>query len=443
MIVSLAVPAVLENLLSTAVFFADTLLIGWMKDPASLAAVGLSGTYLFIAQGVVMALGIGALAVVARAWGAGDFAAARRAAGQSVSLTFVFTLLMVPLMILLARPFFSLLVQDPNAQMRETVIGLASEYATIIMLGSLLAYPRFVLSMVMRAAGDTRTPMYITLLVNVLNIALAAALIFGIGPIPSMGVRGAGIATAIAQAIGGLLSFGAVLTGISQPKLTLREMFIWDKREVSRIWRLALPNIIESAIQRVGFVTFMGIVSSLGAAAIAAHQITNSIESMSFMPGSGLATAVSTIVGQALGAGDMRTAEIGTRRSVIFGILLMSSIGAAFVAFGTQLSGIFGATQEVLSLAANTVRISALELPTLAIYMIYSSALRGAGDMRSPMIVSLIGAVFFRVAAVWFFAVQLKLGLNGVWLGTAIDWLGRAVIIYALYRRGRWKSLVV
>ena len=75
--------------------------------------------------------------------------------------------------------------------------------------------------------------------------------------------------------------------------------------------------------------------------------------------------------------------------------------------------------------------------------MIYSSALRGAGDMRSPMIVSLIGAVFFRVAAVWFFAVQLKLGLNGVWLGTAIDWLGRAVIIYALYRRGRWKSLVV
>jgi putative MATE family efflux protein len=442
-IIRLAVPAILENLLGTAVFFADTLLIGWLKDPAALAAIGLSSTYLFIAQGVVMALGIGALAVVARAWGAGDLHAARRAAGQSVSLTLVLTLVLTPLMIVLAQPFFTMLVQDPNPLMRDTVVGLATEYAILIMLGSFLAYPRVVLSMVMRAAGDTRTPMFITLLVNVLNIGLAAAMIFGFGPIPAMGVRGAGIATSIAQAIGGLLSFVALLTGISRPQLSMRDIFVWDKQEVARIWRLALPNIVESGIQRVGFVTFMSIVTSLGAASIAANQITNSIESLSFMPGAGLATAVSTIVGQALGAGNMRAAEDGTRRSAILGLIFMSTLGVGFVAFGAQLSSIFGATQEVLDIAANTVRLSALELPTLALYMIYAAALRGAGDMRSPMIVSLIGAVFFRVAAVWLFAIYFGMGLDGVWIGTAVDWLARAVIIYALYRRGRWKTLTV
>jgi putative MATE family efflux protein len=442
-IIRLAVPAVLENLLTTAVFFVDTLLIGWLQDPISLAAVGLSGTYLFIAMGVVMSLGIGVLAVVARAWGAGDYAGARRSAGQSISLTVILSLIVTPLMIAASRPFFELLVQDPNPVERAAVAGMAAEYANIITLGSVLMFPRIVLSMVMRAAGDTRTPMLITLLVNVINIALATVLIFGAGPLPGFGVRGAATAAMIANSIGGLLAFGALLSGISRPKLTLRDMLIWDRQEIARIWKLALPNIAEAAIQRVGFITFMGIVSSLGAASIAANQITNSVESLSFMPGAGLATAVSTLVGQALGAGSQRIAELSTRRSAIFGVVLMCTIGAGFVAFGSQLAAAFGASPEVLDLAASTIRISALELPTLAIYMIYSAALRGAGDMRSPMIVSLIGAVFFRVAAVWFFTIFLGMGLDGVWIGTAVDWLVRAVVIYALYRRGRWRTLTV
>jgi len=442
-IVRLAVPAVLENLLTTAVFFADTLLVGWLNDPTALAAVGLSGTFLFISMGVVMALGIGVLAVVARAWGAGDYAAARRAAGQSVSLTLVLAAASTPLMILASRPFFTLLVQDPNPATHDAVVGLAADYANIVTLGSVLSFPRIVLGMVMRAAGDTRTPMLITLLVNTLNIVLAAALIFGVGPLPGYGIRGAATATAIAQSVGGLLAFGAVLTGVSSPRLRIADMLVWDRFEVSRIWKLALPNIAETAIQRVGFITFMGMVSSLGAASIAAHQITNSIESLSFMPGGGLAVAVSTLVGQALGAGSQRIAELSTRRSAIFGVALMGGIGLAFVAFGSQLASAFGASPEVLAIASTTVRISALELPTLAIYMIYSAALRGAGDMRSPMIVSLIGAVFFRVAAVWLFAIYLGMGLNGVWIGTAVDWLARAVVIYALYRRGKWKTLTI
>ncbi len=442
-IIQLAVPAILENLLGTAVFFADTLLLGWLKDPAALAAIGLSGTYNFIAQGIFMSLGIGALAVVARAWGAGDFAEAKRAAGQAIAMTVVLSLLIMPVMMLLAQPFLSLLMQDPDAAMRETVVRMGAEYSFILLLSAPLAFPRIVISMIMRAAGDTRTPMLITLLVNAINIVLALTLIFGFGPIPELGIHGAGIATAVAQGLGGLAAFAALITGHAKPHMRAREMTVWDPVEIKRIWRLALPNIAESGIQRVGFITFMGIVSGLGTASMAAHQITNSVESMSFMPAWGLATAVSTIVGQALGARNVRVAELATFRSALIGTAVMIAAGAAFVVFGAQLASVFGAENDVLLLASSAVKLSALELPTLTIYMIYSAALRGAGDTRSPMIVSLIGALFFRVAAVWLLAVKFGLGLDGVWLGTAVDWLGRAVVVYVLYRRGRWKTLNV
>jgi len=249
-IVRLAVPAVLENLLTTAVFFADTLLVGWLNDPTALAAVGLSGTFLFISMGVVMALGIGVLAVVARAWGAGDYAAARRAAGQSVSLTLVLAAASTPLMILASRPFFTLLVQDPNPATHDAVVGLAADYANIVTLGSVLSFPRIVLGMVMRAAGDTRTPMLITLVVNILNIAAAVVLIFGAGPVPSYGVHGAAAAVSIAQSVGGLLAFGAVLSGVSRPKLRIADMLVWDRHEIARIWKLALPPSSASASSR-------------------------------------------------------------------------------------------------------------------------------------------------------------------------------------------------
>lgn len=442
-IVKLAVPAVLENLLGTAVVLTDTLLIGRLHDPATLAAIGVSGSYIWIAQGVFMALGIGALAIVARAWGEGNLHEAKRAAGQSISLSMALSVVLMAVMMLAAEPFMRMLVQDPNPAMADHVVQLATLYTHLILTTALLAWPRMVMSNLMRAAGDTRTPMLITLAVNILNIFLAAWLIFGGGPMPALGLAGAGIASAIALGLGGVASFIAMWRGWTPLQVSLRQMWVWHWPDVQRIWRLALPNIIESGIQRVGFITFIGIVSSLGTAAMAAHQITNSIESFAFMPAWGLAIAASTLVGQSLGAGRIDIAELATKRSAIFGVGAMIVMGALFVIFAPQMAAAFGAEADVLALASVAVALSALELPSLAFYMIYSGALRGAGDTRSPMIVSLVGSIVLRVSMVWLLAIGLGMGLAGVWLGTAIDWLGRAVIVYVLYRRGRWKQLRV
>jgi putative MATE family efflux protein len=442
-IVKLAVPAVLENLLGTAVLLVDTLLIGRLHDPAALAAIGVSGSYLWIAQGVFMALGIGALAIVARAWGESNPNEAKRAAGQSISLCVVLSVVLMALMMFFAEPFMRLLVQDPDPAMADHVVQLGTLYTHLMLTTALLAWPRMVMSNLMRAAGDTRTPMLITLAVNVLNMGLAALLIFGAGPVPAMGLAGAGIATAISLGLGGVVSFVAMWRGWTPLHVSPREMAVWHWPDVQRIWRVALPNIIESGIQRVGFITFVGIVSSLGTATMAAHQITNSIESFAFMPAWGLAIATSTLVGQSLGARRIDIAELATKRSAIFGVGAMMVMGVLFVIFAPQMAAAFGAQDDVLALATVAVALSALELPSLAFYMIYSGALRGAGDTRSPMIVSLIGSIFLRVSMVWLLAVGLGMGLAGVWLGTAIDWLGRALLVYLLYRRGRWKQLRV
>lgn len=442
-IVKLAVPAVLENLLGTAVLLADTLLIGRLHDPAALAAIGVSGSYIWIAQGVFMALGIGALAIVARAWGEGNLPEARRTAGQSISLSLALSVMLMVLMMLFAEPFLRMLVQDPDPAMADHVVQLGTLYTHLILSTALLAWPRMVMSNLMRAAGDTRTPMLITLGINIVNIALAALLIFGAGPVPAMGLAGAGIATAIALGLGGVASFIAMGRGWTPMRVSPREMLVWHWPEVQRIWRVALPNIIESGIQRVGFITFVGIVSSLGTATMAAHQITNSIESFAFMPAWGLAIATSTLVGQSLGAQRIDIAQLATRRSAIFGVGAMLAMGALFVIFAPHMASAFGAEADVLALASVAVALSALELPSLAFYMIYSGALRGAGDTRSPMIVSLFGSIVLRVSLVWLLAVGLGMGLAGVWIATAIDWFGRAVLVYLLYRRGRWKQLRV
>ncbi|MCL4507012.1 MAG: MATE family efflux transporter [Chloroflexi bacterium] len=436
-IIALAIPSVLENLLVSAVFISDTFLIGHLGDPAALAAVGISGSYLFVANGLFQALSIGSMALVARAFGEHDFAQARKMSGQSVSLAVVFSLICMVVLIPLTHTFMSLLINDPEVVRQGTI------YIQLVLSTSIVAFPLQVMTGVMRATGDTRTPMYITLIMNLLNIVFAVALIFGLGPIPSLKIAGAGTATAIARAIGGLMALYVMVRGMSKLQVKVREMLVWHWHDVMRILRIAIPSIIDSLIQRVGFITFIGIVASLGTAVVAANQIANTIESLAFLPAFGLSVATTAIVGQALGARNIPIAELATSRSAILAVCVMLGTGLSAVVFGGAIAKAFGASPAILGLATMAVQLSALEQPFIALQNIFGGALRGAGDTRSPMVVSLVGVFFFRITTVYLLAVMLGLGLAGVWIGTAIDWAGRSTVMYLMYKRGRWKQLKI
>lgn len=431
----LALPAVVENLLVTMVFLVDTILIGWLGDPAALAAVSLAGMLIFILNSFFQALSTGVTPLVSRAWGAQDFARAEKAAGQSISLSLVLAGALVVLTWPLAEEYFVLMGAEPE------VVQQGAVYLRWILTTSWLGLPIVAFNGPMRAAGDTRTPMWITGIMNVWNVVAAYVLIFGLGPVPGHGLVGAGMATASARLLGGLLSLGVLLGGRSAIRVPWRAIFSWDGDLVRTMVTLSLPAAGERLIQRAGSLLFMRMVSALGTATLAAHQVAVRVESISFMPGLGLGIASTTLTGQALGAGRVDLAEKGVRQTLRLALQVMVALGVIFALFGRALVTVFGATPEVLDLAGLAVRIGALEQPSLAVLMVLSGAVRGAGDTRTPMWVSAAGVLLFRVPVVYLFAITFGWGLAGVWLGTALDWATRAVLMAWFYRRGRWKAI--
>lgn len=434
-VVKLALPAVTENLLVTMVYLADTLLIGRLKDPAALAAVSLGGLFLNIATQLFSAISVAATTLVAHAWGGARYEQARRIAAQAI----LFAILFAAGAIALMWPSASALLQLMGASTRATAMG--SMYMRIILVASLLGFPMLVLNGIMRGSGDTRTPMTITLVMNVWHVLVAALLIFGMGPFPTLGLSGAAWATASAQLLGGSFALFLVMSGKRFLKLHWRDVLHWDRQLMGQILRLSMPTASESLVMRLGFTLFMRIVSSLGEVPLAAHQIAVNVESLSFMPGFGLSVASTTLVGQSLGARKPELAEESIRSTMRISIVLMGAVGVIFALFGPALASIFGSTPEVLALAGNAVRIGALEQLPIAVLMVVAGSLRGAGDMRTPMLATLVGTLFFRVPMVYLFAIVFRWGLNGVWLGTAVDWTARATLIYLLFRKGTWKRL--
>lgn len=413
-IIRMALPAMAESVLVSLVLFVDTVMVGWLRDPAALGAVALGGTFYFALQGVFMALGVGGTALTARAWGAGDRAAAGRAAAKAINLGFIAAVLMTLISFALVVPFMRAMGAEPE------VVRLGASYLRIILVAAPFSLVMIVALACVRASGDTVTPLKITGFYNVANLILDYVLIFGMGPIPAMGVAGAAWATTIS----GLLTAGItawVLVG-KATGLTIKpsEVMHWDGGLARRIVRIATPTMVEVFVQRTGYIIFMGMVTALGTTALAAHAIGLSIESLSYGPGWGFSVAAAAMVGQAIGAGRVDEAGRIGWRAALLGGAYMGGCGLLFLAFGPWLVA-----------------------PFMAIYFVMAGSHRGAGDTTPPLVVTLIGVIPLRLALVWLFAMHLDYGVPGVWWACNIDWMARAALMTWFFKRGSWRRAVV
>jgi putative MATE family efflux protein len=324
------------------------------------------------------------------------------------------------------------------------VVESGAQYLHILLATSVISFPLSVANSIMRATGDTRRPMYITALMNACNMAAAYVLIFGLWGMPNMGVRGAALATSLARALGGGIAVGILFSSKAPVRLRFTHLRRLDLALVWRIVRISLPNIGETLISRLGFILYNRILSALGTVAVAAHQIALRVESLAFMPGWGMATAAAALVGQALGAQKEDVAERGIQRTLLLGNGTMALLGGAFVAFAPHIVSVFGVQNvKMAGMAITVIRISALEIFGLCSVMILGGCLRGAGDTRTPMIVTIAGTFLFRVPISYLFALALDGGLRGLWLATAVDWSMRAMIMFVLYKRGTWREVQV
>lgn len=435
-VLRLALPVVLQNLLYTAMFYVDTYMIQRVGESA-MAAMGIVGPVAHTIGSILLALSVGTVATVSRAWGEGNRARQEEAASSAVGLAL---LLGVPLS---AAGFFLLprmagLFALPDA---PEATAMAEGFLRFEGLSLFFVCLDAAASGTLRAAGRTVVPMVNAIAANGLNVLLNWVFIYGNLGAPAMGVAGAGLATACALALQASLSFGFLWT--SRSPIRLRASAVTGA-SMRRLLGVALPAAAEPMLLQAGFLIYTKAITLLGVTAMAAHRAAITVESLTFMPGHGFATAGSAVVGQCLGAGRPDRADLGFRETARISVYLMSAVGLAFLLFPMAFVRLFLQSPElepVAYMAAVCLAVSALEQPLMALGMAYAGALRGAGDTRSPVIVGLIGIWGVRVPLAWALAFPAGLGLTGIWITMGVDWGVRVALFAYLWGRGRWRTI--
>ncbi len=435
-ILRLALPAATENVLHMTVFIVDIIMVGRLGTEA-IASVGLAGALNFVLTIVFASLAAGTLSLVARHIGARERDVADKVAAQSLLLSTTVGVTVAPLLSHYSDGIFYLLSAEPG------IIKLSTLYFTTVIAFLPCRLIILTSSAALRGSGDTRTPMFITLVMNLTNVLFNWLLIFGIWIFPRMEVAGAAWGTVIAYIVGATLSLTILLRGRAFVTLHLRNALGFDVQLIRRLLKISLPATLDAFLTQIGYLVFIKIVTMLGTESLAAHQIAVRIESISFMPGYALGVSTATLVGQSLGAQKEELARLSMRRNCIFALALMCTFGVIFLILPRELAMVFSPEEGVLHLSSLCVMISAIEQPALAIYMVYAGGLRGAGDTLSPMLITIVGTIFFHLPMSYLLGITLGWGLAGIWFGAAVDWIGRSIAVYILFRKGRWRRLKV
>lgn len=323
------------------------------------------------------------------------------------------------------------------------VVSLGISYVKIITIGVIFMIPTMVMNAALRGAGNTRLPMVSALIANTLNIVGDYVLIFGHFGFPQMGVKGAAIATTLAQVCGFIITISYLILGKDVIRLNLKETIKIDINVIKQLSKLSIPSCMEEFSHSGSRLISSIWIARLGTISFAAHQVAVSAESMSFMPGHGFSVAASTLVGQNLGADRVDEAEKSAWGSMKFALVLMSAVGAFFLLFSRQLMGLFTSVREVEALAAACIRIAAFEQPTIAIAMALAGALRGAGDTRGTFKVGLIGTWLVRLPLIFFIVFVFKKPITYVWIATVIQFAVEAVLMVLRFKQGTWRKIKV
>ena len=428
-VMTLALPVTVSSLLQRTEGIVAVFLVGGL-GAIPIAAVGLGQLLAFIATTLVSGLSVGTNVIIAQQWGARRYEEAgqssRHFLGLSICVSFALALL--------GLSANGLIMQLLGAQ--PEVIALALPYSNLIFLVIPFTVLLAVLSSILQGTGDTKTPMYAMIMVNVLHIAIAYPLIYGQWGLPAFGVKGAAVAVGIAEATGSIYLFSRCLT-ILKPSKRLR----WDM--LRTIWQVGAPVSGERIVQQAGILLYTKIVLIYGTVSYAAHQVGLSIESLSFLPGYGFAIAAATMVGQSIGAGKYTRAKLENWEANRLATFIMSAMGIVFFFFPYALLRAFTSDEAVIDLGTVFLKIVALLQVPLALTMVLAGSLRGAGDTRFIMIATMIGMWGVRIPIAFVMGYWLTLGVIYVWLAMIADWTLRMALLLWRYRSERWKSIRV
>lgn len=436
-ILALAWPAVLEMMLYMLLDIVDVAFVGRL-GARPLAAVSLGAQIYFTVLFVFSALSTGATTLIARAIGAGDRDLVSRVAGKSLMLA-----LLVGVAVTVAARTCSEAILIPF-HFEPAVKKLAAAYIRTAGSAAVFAMLLFVSNGIFRGAGLTKIPMLVAGITNVIHIGAEYLLVFGRLGLPAYGAVGSALATALAQVFGCLVTLTLLWSGMTPLRARMRDLLRPGGNDlVLKVIRLSLPAGLEEAMMDAGRVVGSVMLAPLGTIPFAAHEVANVAESLSFMPGYGFAVAATALVGQSLGAGNPRQAGHCAREAAKMALVVMGGVALAFLLFPSAIVRLFSHDPGVVGLGALCLRIAVLEQPSIALSMVLSGALRGAGDTRTPMLVTLASTWLLRIPLFYLAVYVFAMGLPAIWVITALDWLTRACLAGYWFRKGAWQKVEI
>ena len=426
---SLAMPVVLSSLLQRAVGIVDIFLVGGLGASA-IAAVGIAQVMVFLAMSIAWGINVGATVLVSQLWGADRKVEAGRAAFQAMLLGLAAAAGITVIGLLFGGKVAAFLGANSEVQL------ILEEYTGIIFSFIVFTLSINVLSGIMHGAGDTKTPLGASLIVNILHVVVAYPLIYGMFGAPALGVKGAAIAIAVSESMGAL--FLLVRSLIKRYLIVGRRL---ESRFTAMTIRIGYPILIDRLLQNAGSMVFAKVILLYGTSVYAAHQVGLAIEAFSFMPGYGIAVAAATMVGQNLGAGRHDDARLSAFEANRLAVALMAFMGFVFFFFPYVLLRIFTSDPEVIRYGILYMKIVAFAQVPLAITMVLAGSLRGAGDTGFIMFATIAGMWLVRLPVTALLATVFKAGISLVWSVMILDWLVRMGLLTWRYRKQRWGRL--
>lgn len=427
LILRFTIPMLLGNVFQQLYNIVDSLIVGNFLGKDALAAVGASFPIIFTLISLIIGVAIGFTIVISQFYGAKDYARVKRAIDTMYIFIFIASAGITVFGIIFSEDIFRLL------KLPEDLIPQAKTYLNIYLIGMIAFFGFSGTSAILRGLGDSKTPLYFLIISSVFNIVfdLLFVLVF------KWGIAGVAIATVIAQA-------GAFVTAIFWLNRTNSLMQFslfklkFDREIFLKSLKIGLPSGFQNTFVALGMMALMGIVNTFGTDVIAAFSVGQRIDSFSMMFAMNFAMALSTFVGQNIGANKIERVRKGFIKTLIMANIVTVVSSAGIIIFGPQLMGSFSSDTEVIQIGSKYLRIVSAFYLVFTSMFIVGGVMRGAGDTLVPMFITLVSLWLVRIPLAYI--LSNRMGETGIWWSLPIGWVTGLTLFYLYYLTGRWKT---
>jgi putative MATE family efflux protein len=431
----LAVPMMLELVLESTFAVVDIFFVAQL-GPSAVATVGLTETYLFLLYSIAMGLAMAVTAIVARRIGEQRADEAAISAVQAIGLAVLVSIPFALAGIFFAQDLLRLMGGD------DWVVEHGYRYIQWMLGGNVIILLLFVINAIFRGAGDAAAAMRVLWMANALNIVLDPILIFGLGPIPAMGVEGAAIATMVGRGAGVSMQLWILVRGSERLRIA-RAALRWHGATMLQIARTSLGGIGQMIVAMTAWIFLMRILASVSTEAVAGATIAMRVVMFTLMPAWGMSNAAATLVGQNLGAGKSARAEAAVWRIGWMNMTFTLAVAVLFFIWHDAIVGLFTDDAAVIAIGGEWLSILAYSYFVYGWWMVSVQAFNGAGDTMTPTWINLVFFWLIQIPLSWALAIPMNWAHSGVFWGVFVSETAVGAFTLWLFTRGRWKTAKV